>query len=110
MGELGWPLGSLMTVEGTIVPDDVRRQKEDLGKTLARIDRVAGAALAPPVICELRGERPVTSLKPGARVRLLGYESGAFVGAPSGLFRYVPAFTTTGFGLKVWFEVVRIQP
>jgi hypothetical protein len=110
MGELGWPLGSLMTVEGTIVPEDVRRRKEDMGKTLARIDRVAGAALARPVICDLRGGNPVTSLKPGSRVRLLGYEAGAFVGAPQGLFKYVPAFTTTGFGFKTWFDVVKVQP
>lgn len=110
VGDLGVPLGTLVTVEGEILPDDARRTKADLGKTLLRVRAVNGKPLPTPVIATLRGDARVRSLKPAAKVRMIAYESGGFAGAPDGLFKHVPAFTTVGFGFLTWIEVVKLTP
>jgi hypothetical protein len=61
------------------------------------------------VVLHLRG-REVGAAKPGTRLRFVGYESGAFRGAPARLFEFIPAMTMKGYGFESWVEVVVPQP
>lgn len=110
IGDLGVPLGTLVTVEGVVLPDDARRRKEDMGAILLRVRRVNGRALHTPFIATLRGGATVRALRPGARVKAIAYEAGGFSGAPHGLFKHVPAFTTKGFGFSTWVDIVKLVP
>ena len=109
IGDLGWPLGTIITVEGDVLPDNHRR-KVDQGKILLRVRSAGGKALPKTLVLTLRGDKDVRGLKPGSAVRLLIYETGGFSGAPSGLFKYVPAFTTVGHGFYTSLNVVKILP
>lgn len=107
MGDLGLPLGRILNIEGKVLPDDSRRSKRDLGKTLLRVEKAGGKTLLKPVVMELRGHERKT-FKPGDGFHLLGYETGAFIGAPEGLFDHVPAFTTIGYSFVTWFQLVKV--
>ena len=86
------------------------KNTEKIDSTLLKIDKAGGKALPNPGVLPLRGHQGSGPYKPGMRVRLLGYETGGYTGAPSGLFKYVPAFTTVGYHFATWFELVKAQP
>ena len=105
-GALGLPLGSVVTLTGTVLSDDVRRMRADLGKTLLRVEKVSGKPLPNPVIVELRCASQARYLA-GKAFEIVGYESGAFSGLPAEVFKYIPQRATTGFGFVVWVNLVK---
>jgi hypothetical protein len=103
IGALGLPLGEIARVEGAYVEG---KTKADVGLLLLRVDKLNGRALDKPVVLRRGGEEPVPATKAGQRFKLLGYETGGFVGAPKDLFKYVKPFTVVGFYFQVHFEVI----
>lgn len=107
IGSLGHPLGTVLTIEGVVVPDDYRRMKGDSGATLLKIESVDGKMLSHEVILHLRSSYMEDAPKPGQRFTYIGYETGAFTGIPEKAFKIIPQASTAGFQFEVYFEALR---
>lgn len=109
IGSLGKPLGTIVTIEGTVVGDDYTQLKEDSGETLLKIEKVDGKKLNKAVVLHVQ-IIPIVSVKipqKGTKFKLAGYETGGFIGIPEGAFKYIPQATTCGFQFEVYFEVIK---
>ncbi|MHC9543455.1 MAG: hypothetical protein AB9903_28425 [Vulcanimicrobiota bacterium] len=109
IGYLGRPLGSIVTIEGTVVDDCYRKMKSDEGEILLKVQKVDGKDLSGEIIIPLRLE-PSGAVKkplPGYRFRFMGYETGSFTGMPEEAFRYIPQAASEGFQFKTYFLVIR---
>ena len=108
-GRLGHPLGEIISVEGVILDEDARQMKEDLGKTLLKIEKVNEQKLAQSVVLSLEYfalSKPPEA-KPGDKVKYAGYESGRFDGIPSEAFKYIPMVATQSYHFSVYFQVCK---
>ncbi len=106
---LGVPFGTIVEVEGSLVPEAEKRTKSEMGATMLKIVAVNGRALAEPVVLELRGDE-LDLLPAGTPMRWAGYESGGFEGLPAGAFEYIPPCTSKGFGFHHWFVGLKRVP
>ena len=108
IGELGHPLGTVVTIEGQAADETYTREKSDAGRTLLRVKSVNGKELAQEVVFPFASLETVKLTPPvvGSRFRLIGFETGEFVGMPDGVFDYVPRFATTNYYLRASFVVV----
>jgi hypothetical protein len=125
VGRLGYPLGTMLTVEGTRVEGDSKYHLRVLG-----VDRVNGEELPTPVDIDvvffsdsMRNLTPTgTPIKPsvpifdiseprvGDRVVYKGYEDGGMVGFPEEVFKYLPAIASDSRHFKVSFIALEVQP
>jgi hypothetical protein len=109
IGTLGKPLGTVVTVEGVVAPDDERRLKSDEGETLLKISKVTGEPLHHEVILHFRllSFVSIEIPKPGDHFKLVGYETGGFTGIPAEAFKHIPQATTTGYQFEVHFQALK---
>lgn len=108
-GELGQGLGQVVTITGTMLADDARGHKADLGKSLMRIETVAGKALTEPVVMALKVSELSSAKLPGVgtKASLIGYESGAFEGIPEAAFKHLDRVATEDFHFASAFIVIK---
>ena len=105
IGELGLPLGKIVTIEGRVADGAFTHKKADAGETLLRIQKVDGRPLKPEVIFPFAPSSTVAINQPagGSRFKYSGYESGGFVGSPPGKLKSA----TTSFHFTTWFEILK---
>jgi hypothetical protein len=109
IGRLGYELGSVITIDGLVADENYRREREDLGEILLRVQTVNGKRLKNEVIFPFmqHGVGSVTRPPVGTTFKFIGYETGAFVGEPDGIFDYVPRFATTSYHFRTSFYVLK---
>lgn len=104
-GDLGLPLGTLVTVEGIVVDGDELRTQATSGRTLLRVEKVGETELPTPVMYPFPENSDLERPAAGESFSGVVYETGGFVGAPEGLFEHVEPFATVGFHFQtrlVW--------
>jgi hypothetical protein len=99
LGQLGHPLGTIVTVEGEAADEDYRRLKADMGHTLLRIKSVNGVELKEEVVFRFDGKK-ADAPKVGTKFKYVGYESAGYYGIVKGQFEYTQAVANVGF----WFH------
>lgn len=109
IGDLGHPLGKIVTIEGVVADGDFTRKKADVGGTLLRIQSVDGKPLQSEVIYHFAPSSLVKIAKPtvGSRFKYRGYETGEFSGSPAGEFQFTGPYATTSFHFSMRFEVLK---
>jgi hypothetical protein len=109
IGRLGYELGSVISIDGIVADENYRREREDLGEILLRVQAVNGKRLKNEVIFPFmqHGVGSVTRPPVGTTFKFIGYETGAFVGEPDGIFDYVPRFATTSYHFRTSFYVLK---
>src|SRR5438067_230573 len=76
LGELGHPLGEVLTIEGIAISGEEERQKRLADETLLKVQSVEGKLLAEAVKLSFKPYLPSAPLGPkiGSRFKLVGYE------------------------------------
>ena len=106
-GRLKRTLGTVVTVEGTVIDGGTLRVKRLNGKALLRIEKLEGKSLAEPVVFEFRYlEEPSKVPKMGSKFQFVGFETGEFAGLPSEAFKHIPVLATQGYHFRTLFEVL----
>ena len=82
-GQLGQPLGRVITIEGSAVEREFRRTKAEDGKTLFRVSKVDGQALPQPTVIRLDFFGAVRPPNDSEKRTFRGYENGGFTGIPN---------------------------
>ncbi len=109
IGELGLPLGTIATVEGTSVSGDSLRTKAAAGHRYLRVERVDGRTLQRPVLLWVSsGYEWVPA--PGKTATFIAYETGGFSGAPDRLFDHVDPIATVGFSFESSLVLLKSGP
>jgi hypothetical protein len=112
LGDLGHPLGTVVTVEGVVADENYRMRKEDGGETLLRIQKVNGKALKNEVVFRFRCFRFVEVKKPaaGSKFRYVGYETGEYTGIPPEALKAARVVVQTkGYAFETSFLVLRAE-
>lgn len=107
MGRLGIPLGIVVMVDADIVEESQMEVKSLDGVLALSVVRVDDKELPSPVVIRFSWLATVEAKKLAGRVRLVGYETGAFVGIPSTSFVFVPAVTSQDFHFESSFVVLK---
>jgi hypothetical protein len=110
IGRLGHPLGTILTIDGTILDGDSLRLKLYSGTTLLNVSRVNGQTLEKPVYREFGPYSTSLAIDVppvGRQFKYVAYETGRFEGAPTGLFKYVPPMATTGYHFNTSLVLLR---
>ncbi len=107
-GALGFPLGTILTIEGTAIIDE--SSKENVGKVLLKIDLVNGNKLEKPVIMSWSNPAFVNVNKPvtGKKFKFIGYETGKMAGIPSQAFKYIPVASSKDLHFEVVFIIIKM--
>lgn len=106
LGDLGHPLGTIVTVEGEAADDDYRKLRADLGERLLRVKSVNGAELKTEVVFRYHGaqaDKPVV----GAKFKFTGYEDGGFDGIVAGQFKYTGIQQGVGYHFQNSFVILK---
>jgi hypothetical protein len=105
IGQLGVPLGTMVEVTGTVVPNNSRRKADGGEPFFLQIYAVDGKPLTKPVEYAFRERLPgyVTSPKVGESFDLRGYETGGYDGVP---LHYSAPWQDTGFYFTTKFLVL----
>jgi hypothetical protein len=106
IGQLGHPLGKIMTISGII------RQGELSAKSpvhlVLSVEAANDSPLAQPVTIEFNLFMTAQVAKPlfGQSFKYVGYETGGFTGVPAEAFKYLPAIATTSHQFNTSFQVL----
>ena len=103
IGRLGEPLGKVVTIEAEIIDGDTLKQKAMMGLWLLHIKRVGDQRK--DALMSVEGV--VLPKTHGAPIKLIGYETGRFIGTPSEAFKHIPAMATRGFGFETSFVALK---
>lgn len=103
IGRLGAPLGKVITVAAEIVDGNTLKRKAMMGVWMLRIKRV-GEQTSNELMLVEGVELPKTH---GASIKLIGYETGQFIGTPSEAFKHIPAIATRGFSFETHFVALK---
>ncbi|MBA4149747.1 MAG: hypothetical protein H0X66_16665 [Verrucomicrobia bacterium] len=106
-GRLKLALGTVVTVDGTIIDGDTLRVKAFQGKTLLSVEKVQGKRLLEPIVFRFRYvQEPSEMPKFGSKIQFVGFESGEFAGVPNEGNEYL-MIATQGFHFRPVFEVLK---
>src|SRR5258708_5073756 len=99
IGELGRPLGEIVTIEGIASDAADTRKKSDMGAVLLRIRTVNGKPLKSEIVLHFLPfqDAPINAPSAGAEFKYIGYETGEYDGVPEKAFNYVPRAATTNY-------------
>jgi hypothetical protein len=106
MGELGVPLGTMVTVSGKAVPNNSRSKANEGEPLFLQITSVDGKALSKPVEYPFRKARDfidAASPKIGDSFEFRGYETGGYSGVP---LNYGAPWQDTSFYFSTEFLVL----
>lgn len=106
LGELGHPLGTIVTVEGEAADENFRKWKADSGHTLLRIKSVNGTELKEEVVFRFDGKKE-DAPKVGAKFKYAGYESASYYGIVDGEFKYTDAYAFVGYWFHGNFRILK---
>lgn len=84
-GALAVPLGTVVSIEAEVIEGSAGRGKAREGERLLQVLSVDGRTLAEPALLHFAWfplARAPMDLGPGRRVKVVGYETGSFVGIP----------------------------
>lgn len=121
VGKLHEPLGKVIELEGVVVEGPFKGYE---GGPNLRVQRIAGRITQEDTQIAIKpffftwgesvgwgsaaGTIPLPKLEIGATYRLVGYETGGFVGTPGEAFeRGAPIVQTTSFYFREYFEVIK---
>jgi len=112
IGTLGVPLGKLVTIEGRVARGDVFGSKGLTEWPVVFVERIDEKAVPPTTWIRLRpygpGGNRYGDVKPGTRCRLLGFETGGFMGSPKGAMEsYGVEFQDFSWHFNTRFEIVK---
>lgn len=109
IGYLGARLGTIVTVEGSIVKNESNSKADSDEPYFLAIRKVDGKPLKSAVRYPVRAAYSFIDLKKpkiGDAVKYIGYETGSFAGSPSGEFKYIPAYTATDYHFETSFQIL----
>lgn len=106
LGDLGHPLGTIVTIEGEVADDSFRKRKADLGHTLLRIKSVNGSELKDEVVFHYDGAKE-DKPKVGAKFKYIGYESACYYGNVDGQAKYIGSIANVGYWLHGSFVILK---
>lgn len=99
IGRLGVPLGTVMRVDGEVVP--VRQGKVSEWISVARVDRIRGGTVELPETLPFRCIG-TNQLPEGRFKELLCYETGDFRGIPDAVSDHMEAMPSEGFRFQTY--------
>lgn len=106
LGDLGHPLGTIVTVEGEVADDYYRKRKADSGYHLLRIKSVNGVELKEEVVFRYEGAKE-DKPKVGAKFKYTGYESACYYGIVDGEFKYTDPYAFVGYWFHGSFRILK---
>jgi hypothetical protein len=106
LGDLGHPLGTIVTIEGEAADESYRKLKADSGHTLLRIKFVNGTELKDEVVFRFDGKKE-DAPKVGAKFKYVGHESACYYGIVDGEFKYTPAYAFVGYWFHGSFRILK---
>jgi hypothetical protein len=106
LGDLGHPLGTIVTVEGEAADDYYRKRKADSGHTLLRVKSVNGTELKEEVVFRFDGKKE-DAPKVAAKFKYVGYESACYHGIVDGQFKYTGPIANVGFWFHGDFNILK---
>lgn len=107
-GRLKLPLGTIVTVEGTVT-DGASLKIKGLGnKTLLRMEKLDGKQISESSIFHFDYfQKEGKPLKAGSKFQFIGYETGRFVGVPHGAFDHIEPVAAEGYSFQTSFVVLK---
>lgn len=107
LGDLGYPLGTIVTIEGEVEEfDGLKHGKALESKTLLRVKSVNGVGLKDGVLFGLdfaEADKP----KVGAKFKYTGYEGGRFDGIVPGSSKYTGPRQGVRYGFHNYFHIYK---
>jgi hypothetical protein len=107
IGKLGMPLGKIVTIEADMVDGGQLSDKALEGVTLLKVRSVDGQSVREPIFLRFSWFETVPPAPLSGRVRLVGYETGAFTGVPAEAFAYIPPVASQSFHFESAFIVLK---
>lgn len=112
-GELGVPLGTLVTVHTVVVSGDELKTRAAARKLFVRVDRVEGQPLSPPPLLELWlhpfAKEKLVQPVAGQVLTFTGWETGGYAGIVPREFDYARLYASTPYAFRAYFTAVRIS-
>ena len=107
IGSLEKPLGTLVSVKGTIIKND--KSKADTGVQLLKITRLNKKKLETPIVIRYQTYpwASVTIPSVGSAFSFTGFETGRMAGIPNKAFRYLPRVATRDYHFEVYFQICK---
>ena len=109
LGELGEPLGAIVSIVGVAVDGDSLRRKDAAGNWYLRVSRVEKRTLPAPVLLKLTLGRPA-KLTANQNLTCIGYETGGYIGIAPRELEYVDPYAAVGWTFETRFVVLKITP
>ncbi|CAN1209335.1 hypothetical protein TUMEXPCC7403_03865 [Tumidithrix helvetica PCC 7403] len=108
IGALGVPLGSIVTISGS-VSQNLQGSKSDRLDLALTVERVNERPLPKPVIIPFQLFMTAQVSQPvlARKFRYVGYETGGFTGIPSEAFQFVPAVASTSHVFRTNFQILQ---
>ena len=106
LGDLGHPLGTIVTVEGEATDGKETGAKGDDGQTLLRVKSINSVELKPEVVFHFNGAE-ADKPKVGTKFKYTGYETGGYDGGVVGEFKYKPLMSGVGYGFHTNFRILK---
>lgn len=107
VGKLAHPLGTVVTVEGEVIDGTKLRMKSLEGVTLLQISAVNSQKLPEPCAFRFDWFATADAKKLKGRVKLVGFETGRFVGLPADAFSHIDPVASEAFHFESSFVVLK---
>lgn len=110
VGTFGSPLGTIIELKGTIVPNP-QRGKGESSAPATQVDEINGRQLDKPMVTSRirfqaeRGAEP----RVGDRFHAFGYETGGYAGIVPGAAKFQPPRQDRGFGFTTHFDLLKVE-
>ncbi len=109
IGSSGLPFGTILRVEGQLISNDTPGKNAPFVKRI-RVTHLDGVELTQPYLVNLNTRNYGVGLSGNGVVRLVGYESGKFIGQPTDVWEHLnPPPADTGYGFVEEFVAIRID-
>ena len=107
IGKLGMPLGKVVTIEADVIDGDRANGKALEGVALLMVRSVNGKLVRELYTLRFSWFDTVPTAPLSGRVRLVGYETGQFIGVPAEAFAYIPPVASQGFHFESAFVILK---
>ena len=111
VGKLGFPLGTVIKIEGSFYNGDKTRLKALSGIMLMKVGKINGKIVKKPVLLRfIPNKKLFPNIKDNDNFSVYAYETGKYTGVPTGAFKYILPVTTTGFHFRNYLVLLSFTP